>query len=258
MPDSGNRTMPDLSLETQGFFPGRGRSWRQWEDAFLQDFALELGLRACAEQLRRPPADVALRISWLNIRLPEGKVRLAPHGQVPKLEKKPSASSGSRAEAPEGWMTCAQVAEMAGCTTGVVYSAIWKKKLDAVQGDRGVWLVPEDAGREFAEARKARTPREVPERPAEAKEEVPAVVLHEKPGNAPEKPLGAEKGHVPEKSASEINPSLPLTVEPPAEADAPLPEKKASPQALDIASMSRLDILRAIASGQNLEAGRAG
>ena len=246
--------MPDLSLETQGFFPGRGRGWRQWEDAFLQDFAAELGLRICAEQLRRPPAEVALRISWLGLRLPEGKVRLAPHGQVPKLEKKPSASSGSRAEAPEGWMTCAQVAEMAGCTTGVVYSAIWKKKLDAVQGDRGVWLVPVDAGREFAEARKAKTPKEASERPVEAKEGDSAVVLHGKPEDAPERLLEAEKRHVPEKPASEINPSLPLTVEPPAGADATLPEKKASPQALDIASMSRLDILRAIASGK-MEAG---
>ena len=242
--------MADLSLETQGFFPGRGRGWRQWEDAFLQDFAAELGLRICAEQLRRPPAEVALRISWLNIRLPEGKVRLAPHGQAPKLEKKPSASSGSRAEAPEGWMTCAEVAKMAGCTVGVVYSAIWKKKLDAVQGDRGVWLVPEDAGKEFAEARKARTSKEAPERPADAKESVSAAVLRKKPGDAPEGPLEAENGHVPEKPASEINPSLPLTVDPPAEADATLPEKKASPQALDIASMSRLDILRAIASGK--------
>ena len=82
--------MADLSLETQGFFPGRGRGWRQWEDAFLMDFALELGLRACAEQLRRPPADVALRISWLGIAMPADKVRLAPHGKAPKLEKKPS------------------------------------------------------------------------------------------------------------------------------------------------------------------------
>lgn len=250
--------MADLSLETQGFFPGRGRGWRQWEDAFLIDFASELGLRICAEQLRRPPAEVALRISWLGLRLPEGKASLAAKASpAPKLAKKPAAIAHAKAEAPEGWMTCAKVAELAGCTVGVVYSAIWKKRLDAVQGDRGVWLVPEDAGKEFAEARKGRTPKEAPERPAEAKEIVPAVVLHEKPEDAPERLLEAKKRHELEKPASEINPSLPLTVDPPAETGATLPKKKASPQAMDLSSMSRLDILRAIASGK-MEASRVG
>ena len=188
--------MADLSLETQGFFPGRGRGWRAWEDAFLQDFASELGLRICAEQLRRPPADVALRISWLGLRLPEGKASLAAKASpAPKLAKKPAAIAHAKAEAPEGWMTCAKVAELAGCTVGVVYSAIWKKRLDAVQGDRGVWLVPEDAGREFAEARKARASKDASERPAEAKEEGSAVVLRENTGDAPERRLGAEKGN---------------------------------------------------------------
>ena len=253
--------MPDLSLETQGFFPGRGRGWRAWEDAFLQDFAAELGLRACAEQLRRPPADVALRISWLGIAMPADKVRLAPHGQAPKLEKKPSASSGSRAEAPEGWMTCAQVAKLAGCRVDRIYSAIWKKKLDALQGDRGVWLIPNDAAEAFVRTLKPKaetqTPEKASERPVEAKEDVPAVVLHEKSEDAPERRPEAENGHVPEKPVSEINPSLPLTVDPPAETGATLLGKKASPQAMDLSSMSKLDILRAIAEGK-LEAANAG
>ena len=226
--------MADLSLETQGFFPGRGRGWRQWEDAFLMDFALELGLRACAEQLRRPPADVALRISWLGIAMPADKVRLAPHGKAPKLEKKPSASSGSRAEAPEGWMTCAHVAKLAGCRVDRIYSAIWKKKLDALQGDRGVWLIPNDAAEAFVRTLKpkaeAQTPEKASERPAEAKEEVSAVVLHGKQEDASERRLGAENGHKPEK---------------------------AQEAGLDLASMSRLDILRAIASGK-MEAASAG
>ena len=222
--------MSDLSLETQGFFPGRGRGWRQWEDAFLIDFAAELGLRVAAEQLRRPPAEVALRISWLGLRLPEGKASLAQASPAPKLTKKPQAVPHARAEAPEGWMTCAKVAELAGCKVGLIYSAIWKKRLDAVQGDRGVWLVPEEAGREFAEARKARTSKEAPERPAEAKESVSAVSLHEKPEDAPERLLEAQNGHMPEK---------------PAEAGQ------------DLASMSKLDILRAIASGK-MEAINAG
>ena len=215
--------MSDISLETQGFFPQRGRMWRQWEDEFLKTFACELGLRVSAEQLRRPPADVALRISWLGIQMPADKVSLAPHGQAPKLEKKPSASSGSRAEAPEGWMTCAKVAELAGCKIGIVYSAIWKKRLDAVQGDRGVWLVPNDAGREFAEQRRAKTSKEASERPVEVKEEAPAVVLHENTGDAPERRPEAQNGHVSEKPAE---------------------------TGLDLESMSRLDILRAIASGK--------
>lgn len=244
--------MADLSLETQGFFPGRGRGWRQWEDAFLMDFAAELGLRICAEQLRRPPADVALRISWLNIRLPEGKVTLAKASPAPKLTKKPAAVLHARAEVPEGWMTCAKVAELAGCTVGVVYSAIWKKRLDAVQGDRGVWLVPEDAGKEFAEARKGRTSKEAPERPVEAKEKDSSVVLHEKPEDSPERLLGAENG-----KAEKIIPAAPLPDEPPAEARATSPVKEPSPQAMDLSSMSRLDVLRAIASGK-MEAGRVG
>lgn len=219
----GSRAVADLSLETQGFFPGRGRGWRQWEDAFLIDFAVELGLRACAEQLRRPPADVALRISWLGLRLPEGKASLAKASPAPKLAKKPQAVAHAKAEAPEGWMTCAKVAELAGCKVGVVYSAIWKKRLDAVQGDRGVWLVPEDAGKEFAEARKGRTSKEASERPVEAKEDVSAVVLHEKMEDALERRPEAQNGYVPEKPAE---------------------------TGLDLESMSRLDILRAIASGK--------
>ena len=224
--------MSDLSLETQGFFPGRGRGWRAWEDEFLKTFSAELGLRVSAEQLRRPPAEVALRISWLGIQMPVDKVSLAPHGKAPapKLEKKPAAIAHAKAEAPEGWMTCAKVAEMAGCTVGVVYSAIWKKKLDAVQGDRGVWLVPEDAGREFAEARKAKTSKEAPERPVEAREGDSAVVLREKQNDAPERRPEAENGHVPEK---------------------------AQEAGLELESMSKLDILRAIASGK-MEAANAG
>lgn len=217
--------MPDISLETQGFFPGRGRGWRAWEDEFLKTFSAELGLRVSAEQLRRPPAEVALRISWLGIQMPADKVSLASHGKspAPKLEKKPSAMSGAKAEAPEGWMTCAKVAELAGCKVGLVYSAIWKKRLDAVQGDRGVWLVPDDAGREFAKARKAKASKDAPERPAEAKEKDSAVVLHEKQNDAPERPSEAQNEQVPEKAQG---------------------------TGLDLESMSRLDILRAIASGK--------
>ncbi len=223
--------MPDLSLETQGFFPGRGRGWRQWEDAFLQDFASELGLRICAEQLRRPPADVALRISWLGIRLPEGKAsRLAKASPAPKLAKKPQAVAHAKAEAPEGWMTCAKVAELAGCKVGLVYSAIWKKRLDAVQGDRGVWLVPEDAGKEFAEARKGRTSKEASELPAEAKEGAGTENLPPKTEDAPERRPEAQNGHVPEK---------------------------AQKTGLDLESMSRLDILKALARGETVEGVRA-
>lgn len=219
--------MNDLSLETQGFFPGRGRGWRQWEDEFLKTFAAEFGLRVSSETLRRSPADVALRISWLGIAMPADKVRLAPHGQAPKLEKKPSASSGSRAEAPEGWMTCAQVAKLAGCRVDRIYSAIWKKKLDALQGDRGVWLIPSDAAEVFVRTLKpkaeAQTPEKASERPVEAKEGISRIVLHEKPGDAPERLLEAQNGHEPEK---------------------------AQEGGLDLGSMSRLDILRAIASGK--------
>lgn len=226
--------MSDLSLETQGFFPGRGRGWRQWEDEFLKTFAAEFGLRVSSETLRRPPADVALRISWLGIAMPADKVRLAPHGQAPKLEKKPSASSGSRAEAPEGWMTCAQVAKLAGCRVDRIYSAIWKKKLDALQGDRGVWLIPNDAAEAFVRTLKpraeAQTPEKASERPAEAKESVPAVVLHKNTEDTPERHPKAQNGYVSEKPAE---------------------------TGLDLGSMSKLDILRAIATGK-LEAANVG
>ena len=222
--------MPDITLETQGFFPGRGRGWRAWEDEFLKAFAPELGLRICAEQLRRPPAEVALRISWLGVRLPEGKASLAKPAQPPKLAKKPCAWPRAKAEAPDGWMTCAKVAELAGCRTSVVYSAIWKKKLDALQGDRGVWLVPEDAGREFAEQRKVKMPENAPVRPVDAKEGGEAENLPSEAENAPEVPSSLQKRHVPEK---------------------------AQETGLNLDSMSKLDILRAIASGK-LEAGNAG
>ena len=215
--------MSDLSLETQGFFPGRGRGWRAWEDEFLKTFAPELGLRVSAEQLRRPPAEVALRISWLGIQMPADKVSLAVHRQAPKLKASPSATKGARAKAPEGWLTCAEVAKMAECRIDQVYSAIWKKKLDALQGDRGVWLIPEDAGRDFAEARKPQTPENAPERPAEAKEGGEAENLPSEAENAPEMPSSLQKRHVPEK---------------------------AQETGLNLDSMSKLDILRAIAQGK--------
>lgn len=228
--------MSDVQLETQGFFPGRGRGWRAWEDEFLKTFAPELGLRVSSEQLRRPPAEVALRISWLGIAMPADKVSLVSHGKspAPKLEKKPSAMSGARAEAPEGWMTCAQVAKLAGCRVDRIYSAIWKKKLDALQGDRGVWLIPNDAAEAFVRTLKpkaeAQTPEKASERPVEAKEDVSAVVFHEKMEDALERRPEAENGHVPEK-AQETGP--------------------------DLESMSRLDILRAIAEGK-MEAASVG
>ena len=244
--------MCDLSLETQGFFPGRGRGWRAWEDSFLKDFAAELGLRVSAEQLRRPPAEVALRISWLGIQMPADKVSLAVHRQAPRLKASPSAMKGARAKAPEGWLTCAELAKQAGCRVEKIYSAIWKKKLDALQGDRGVWLIPAEAAEEYLrEHGKAQTPKEAPVRPAEAKEGA-GMNLPPKAEDAPETPPDAKNGHVPE-----IIPAEPLPDEPPAEASATRPAREPSPQAPDLASMSKLDILKALASGKTLGAANA-
>ena len=245
--------MCDLSLETQGFFPGRGRGWRAWEDDFLRTFACELGLRVSAEQLRRPPADVALRISWLGIAMPADKVSLAVHRQAPKLKASPSAMKGARAKAPEGWLTCAELAKQAGCRVEKIYSAIWKKNLDALQGDRGVWLIPAEAAEEYLRERgKAQTPKEAPVRPVEAKEGVGMENLPSEAEDAPETPPEAQKGQAPE-----IIPAEPLPDEPPAEASATRPEREPSPQAPDLASMSKLDILRALASGKTLGAANA-
>lgn len=222
--------MADLSLETQGFFPQRGRQWRAWEDEFLKTFAAEFGLAVSADTLRRPPQDVALRISWLGVRMPADKVQARPAPkEAPRLKEIPSAWARSRAQAPEGWKTCAQVAEMAGCAVNRVYSAIWKKRLDALQGDRGVWLVPDEAAEEFARALKpepeVQTLKETSERPAEAKEENSAMALREMQKDAPGRLLEAEKDMVPET--------------------APVPESDPA-----LASMSRLDILRAFARGE--------
>ena len=247
--------MCDLSLETQGFYPGRGRGWRAWEDEFLRTFSCELGLRVSAEQLRRPPAEVALRISWLGIQMPADKVSLAVHRQpsAPKLTKKPAAVAGAKAEVPEGYTTCAEVAKRAGCKVGVVYSAIWKKKLDALQGDRGVWLIPAEAAEEYLrEHGKAQTPENAPERPVEAKEGAGMENLPSEAEDAPETSSEAQKGQAPE-----IIPAEPLPDEPPAEASATRPAREPSPQAPDFASMSKLDILRALASGKTLGAANA-
>ena len=245
--------MCDLSLETQGFFPGRGRGWRAWEDSFLKDFAAELGLRVSAEQLRRPPAEVALRISWLGISMPADKVSLAVHRQAPRLQKAPSAMKGARAKAPEGWLTCAELAKQAGCRVDKIYSAIWKKKLDALQGDRGVWLIPAEAAEEYLrEHGKAQTPENAPVLPVEAKEGAGMENLPPKAEDAPETPPEAQKCHAPE-----IIPAEPLPDEQPAEASATRPAREPSPQAPDLASMSKLDILRALASGKTLGAANA-
>ena len=250
--------MSDLQLETQGFFPQRGRGWRAWEDEFLKTFAAEFGLRISAETLRRPPADVALRISWLGVSMPADKVSLAVHRQAPKLKASPSAMKGARAKAPEGWLTCAELAKQAGCRVDKIYSAIWKKKLDALQGDRGVWLIPAEAAEEYLrEHGKAQTPKEAPVRPVEAKEGADMENLPSETEDAPEAPSEAQKGHEPKKPVSEIIPAEPLPDEPPAEASATRPEREPSPQAPDLASMSKLDILRALASGKTLGAANA-
>jgi hypothetical protein len=112
--------------------------------------------------------------------------------------------------------------------------------------------VPEDAGREFAEARKGKASKEASERPVEAKEESSAVVLRERQNDAPERRPEAEKGN-----AENFIPAEPLPDEPPAEARATSPVKGPSPQAMDLSSMSKLDILRALASGK-MEAASAG
>lgn len=242
--------MSDLSLETQGFFPQRGRGWRQWEDEFLKTFAAEFGLRISAETLRRPPADVALRISWLGVSMPADKVSLASRGRspAPKLAKKPAAVAGAKAEVPDGWKTCAEVAEAVGCTVHKVYSAIWKKRLDAVQGDRGVWLIPAEAADEFVQKHgKPQTPKTAPERPVDAKEGADMENLPSKTEDAPETPSSAQKCHAPE-----IIPASPLPDEPPAEAGATPSARKPSPQALNLESMSKLDILKALAAGRQL------
>ena len=70
--------------------------------------------------------------------------------------------------------------------------------------------------------------------------------------NVPETPPEAQKGHTPE-----IIPAEPLPDEPPAEASATRPAREPSPQAPDLASMSKLDILRALASGKTLGAANA-
>ena len=245
--------MCDLSLETQGFFPGRGRGWRAWEDSFLQTFACELGLRVSAEQLRRPLAEVALRISWLGVSMPADKVSLAVHRQAPRLKATPSAMKGARAKAPEGWLTCAELAKQAGCRVDKIYSAIWKKKLDALQGDRGVWLIPAEAAEEYLrEHGKAQTPENAPECPVEAKEGAGMENLPSEAEDAPEPPPEAKNGQAPK-----IIPAEPLPDEKPAEASATRPEREPSPQAPDLASMSKLDILRALASGKTLGAANA-
>ena len=245
--------MCDLSLETQGFFPGRGRGWRAWEDDFLRTFAAELGLRVSSEQLRRPPAEVALRISWLGIAMPADKVSLAVHRQAPRLKATPSAMKGARAKAPEGWLTCAELAKQAGCRVDKIYSAIWKKKLDALQGDRGVWLIPAEAAEEYLrEHGKAQTPEKAPERPVEAKEGAGMENLPSEAEDAPETSSEAQKGQAPETIPAE-----PLPDEQPAEASATRPEREPSPQAMDLASMSRLDILKALAAGRDLGAAHA-
>ena len=245
--------MSDLFLETQGFFPQRGRMWRAWEDEFLRTFACELGLRVSAEQLRRPPAEVALRISWLGIQMPADKVSLAVHRQAPKLKASPSAMKGARAKAPEGWLTCAELAKQAGCRVDKIYSTIWKKKLDALQGDRGVWLIPAEAAEEYLrEHGKAQTLKEAPVRPVDAMEGAGMENLPSETEDAPETPPEAQKGQTPE-----IIPAEPLPDEPPAEASATRPEREPSPQAPDLASMSKLDILRALASGKTLGAANA-
>ena len=95
-------------------------------------------------------------------------------------------------------------------------------------------LIPNDDAEAFVRTLKPKTEAQMPEkaseRPVEAKKDVPAVVLHENTEDAPERRLGAENGHKPEK---------------------------AQEAGLDLESMSRLDILRAIAAGK-LEAASVG
>ena len=143
-------------------------------------------------------------------------------------------------------MTCAEVAKLAGCRVDRIYSAIWKKRLDALQGDRGVWLIPAEAAEAYLQEHgKAQMPENASERPAEAKEGGEAENLPSGTADASEGPSEAQKGQAPK-----IIPAEPLPDEPPAEASATSPEREPSPQAMNLESMSKLDILRAIAQGK--------
>jgi len=201
------------------------RPWTHSESLFLKRDAERCGLPWCAAELRRTVEDCAVQLEALK------------HGAV-----------------ESEWMTPREAGALASCSASTIRALIVAGQVEGRKDGTGCWVASRRsviayAGRHERCVQRGKSdrpkaawparvdsildcieiipapemPKKAPERLAEAKESVPAVVLRKKPGDAPEGPLEAQNGHEPEK---------------------------AQEAGMDLGSMSKLDILRAIAAGK--------
>lgn len=201
------------------------RPWTHSESLFLKRDAERCGLPWCASVLFRTVEDCAVQLQALTAGAVESE-----------------------------WMTPREAGALASCSASTIRALTVAGQVEGRKDGTGRWAASRRSVMAYADRHErcvqrgrsdrpkaawpARVdsildcieiipapemPKKAPERPAEAKEDASRIVLHKKPEDAPERLLEAENGHVPEKV------------------------QKAG---LDLASMSRLDILRAIASGK--------
>ena len=201
------------------------RPWTHSESLFLRRDAERCGLPWCASVLFRTVEDCAVQLAALK------------HG-------------AGDAE----WMTPKDAGALASCSASTIRALIVAGQVEGRKDGTGCWAASRRSVIAYADRHERSVqrgksdrpkaawparidsildcieiipapemPKNAPERPVEAKEDVPAVVLQDEAGDAPERLPEAQKGHMP---------------------------KKAQGTGLDLASMTRLDILRAIASGK--------
>lgn len=201
------------------------RPWTHSESLFLKRDAERCGLPWCAAELRRTVEDCAVQLEALK------------HGAV-----------------ESEWMTPREAGALASCSASTIRALIVAGQVEGRKDGTGRWVASRRsviayAGRHERCVQRGKSdrpkatwparvdsildcieiipapdmPQKALERLAEAKEDVSHIVLHGKPEDAPERLLEAEKRHEPEK---------------------------AQEAGMDLGSMSKLDILRAIAAGK--------
>lgn len=190
-------------------------SWTAADDAVLRECAETVSARETAERLGRTVDAVLSRASKVGVRF-TGPRRRFEKAWPPELEAKLRA--GARAG-----HSLNLLAEEVGKTAPSVLKALRRLGIGRapLQETRRPWGRPKGV--------KDKTPRKAPARPSGAKKRAGMGNHKAKPQNVPERLSEAKKGMVPERPAKK-------------------PEKKRAKK--DLESMSKLDILRALASGE--------
>ena len=217
--------------------PMTSRPWTHKESIFLTQSHDRCGIPWCASQLHRTVEDCVAQLKALGAGQEDGWIDIGTAGRL-------ASCSGStiRALTVNGFIE--------GRKTDVGRWEVRRESVLAYAAEHQ--RVTEESGLEVAKGhvrpkRTRRKPKEASVRPVEAKDGAGMGKSPSETEDAPEAPSNAQNGHVPKNS-----PVAPLPDEQPAESSAIRPAREPSPQAMDLSSMSKLDILKALAAGRQI------